>query len=59
MIRFYQIKYPQANRLIPLRAITYLEAIDPVNMVKTLPKLAELQDRMDRAVAQPRQVFSQ
>lgn len=62
MVRFYQIKYPQSNRLIPLRAITYLEdidpAIDPVIMVEPLPSLPELQARMDRAVAQPRRLFS-
>ena len=62
MVRFYQIKYPQSNRLIPLRAITYLEdidpAIDPVIMVEPLPSPPDLQARMDHAVAQPRRLFS-
>ena len=60
MIDFFQIKYPQTNPLIPIKAINYFddidEAIDPPKLLSPLP-LSEIKKRIQDATIHPHKIF--
>ena len=60
MIDFFQIKYPQTNPLIPIKAINYFddidEAIDPPKLLSPLP-LSEIKNRIQNATLHPHKIF--
>ncbi len=60
MIDFFQIKYPQTNPLIPIKAINYFEeideAIDPPKLLSPLP-LGEIKKRIQNATLHPHKIF--
>lgn len=61
MIEFYTIKYPRFNPLIPLKAVSYFEdidpSIDPPKLRAKLP-LPEIKNRITDAVLHSRKKFS-
>ena len=60
MIDFFQIKYPQTNPLIPIKAINYFddidETIDPPKLLSPLP-LSEIKKRIQSATLHPHKIF--
>jgi len=62
MIGFYTIKYPNFNPLIPLKAVSYFDdidpAIDPPKMRTKLP-LTKIQKRIQDSVLHSRKKFAQ
>jgi predicted nucleic acid-binding protein len=60
MIELFKIKYPLTNPLIPLKAITYFDEIDPnidpPKLKKKLP-LEKIKKRILKAVLHPSMTF--
>ncbi len=60
MIEFFQVKYPQTNPLIPLKALNYFDDIDvktdPPKLLSPLP-LSEIKKRIQSATLHPDKVF--
>ena len=60
MIDFFQIKYPQTNPLIPIKALNYFddidESIDPPKLLSSLP-LSEIKKRIQNATLHPYKIF--
>lgn len=60
MLAAYQIKYPSSNSIIPLRAITYFDDIDPAIDAPVLVQsfsLKEMKKRLVEAVQKPHIIF--
>lgn len=60
MIEFFKIKYPNINPLVPLKAVSYFEDIDPdidPPKMKTKLSLASIQKRIEKAVLNPQLKF--
>jgi len=60
MIEYFQIKYPNTNPLIPLKAINYFDDIDvetdPPKLLSPLP-LNEIKKRIQFATLHPKKIF--
>ncbi|TAL56188.1 MAG: hypothetical protein EPN85_15185 [Bacteroidetes bacterium] len=60
MINFFQIKYPQTNPLIPIKAINYFDdidvQIDPPKLLSPLP-LNIIKERIQNATLHPHKLF--
>lgn len=60
MIEFFQIKYPQSNPLIPIKAINYFddidETIDPPKLLSPL-SLSEIKKRIKSATIHSHKIF--
>jgi predicted nucleotidyltransferase component of viral defense system len=61
MLDFYHEKYPMMNKVIPLRAITFFDDIDPKldppKLLKPLP-IEKIKKRIDDGVIHPYKVFN-
>src|SRR5438105_934761 len=60
MLKFFQVKYPNTNPLIPLKAVNYFddidESIDPPKLLKPL-KLDEIKKRIRDATLNPKKIY--
>ena len=60
MLRFFEIKYPNTNPLIALKAVSYFgdidETVDPPKLSKPLP-LKKITQRINKAVLQTNKTF--
>jgi hypothetical protein len=62
LLEAYETKYSYSNKMIPLKALTYFDdldpEIDPPHMIKKI-KVTDIKERLTQAVKHPEKLFSE